>query len=84
MVGATFKRINVEDVKNYVSVFPPHKTEQHELASKLDLIVCSIENVMIKAVKIIDYLQEHRSSLITAAVTGKIDVRDFKPEDSAA
>ena len=27
--------------------------------------------------------QEHRTALISAAVTGKIDVRDFAPEETA-
>lgn len=41
--------------------------------SKIDTIFCSIKQA-------IEKLTEYRSAIITAAVTGKIDVRNFKPE----
>ena len=37
-----------------------------------------------KAETAIERLQEHRTAIITAAVTGKIDVREVAPEPVAA
>jgi len=38
----------------------------------------SIDTLIAKAKRSIEILQEHRSSLISAAVTGKIDVRNLE------
>jgi type I restriction enzyme S subunit len=43
-----------------------------------------IEQLTSEANKTIEILQERRSALISAAVTGKIDVRGWQPSASAA
>jgi type I restriction enzyme S subunit len=47
------------------------KTELKTLRAKVDVLVANVEEVA-------EWLQEYRMALITAAVTGKIDVRAEK------
>ena len=59
--------------------FPPIK-EQKEITEYLQREVANIEEISEKTQQSIDLLKEKRAALITAAVTGKIDVRDFNPK----
>ena len=54
----------------------PNQSEQTSISSFLDRKTSHIDTLISKAQKFIDLLKEYRSSLITAAVTGKIDVRE--------
>jgi type I restriction enzyme, S subunit len=74
MIGSTFKRINVEEIKSLV-VTCPSLTEQREIVEFLDDRCGSIDALVAKAQHVIEVLIEYRSALITDAVTGKIDVR---------
>jgi type I restriction enzyme S subunit len=74
MVGATFKRINVENIRNFLAIHPPEK-EQQAIAKYLDGATCKIDNLTAKAKQAIGLMKERRTALISAAVTGKIDVR---------
>lgn len=55
--------------------FLPPKAEQEELIIKVDKHVSSIESLIRLSAESIRLLQERRSALITAAVTGQIDLR---------
>ncbi len=71
------KRVPEDFIKNFCIGFPEY-IEQQQIANYLDTETQKIDD-MIKTVKLaITTLQEYRTALITAAVTGKIDVRDFK------
>lgn len=59
----------------------PPKTEQLEIVHYLDKATAKIDILISDAFSTIDILQERRSALISAAVTGQIDVRG---ESSAA
>jgi type I restriction enzyme S subunit len=74
MIGSTFKRINVEEIKSLVVTCPP-LAEQQEIVNFLDVRCGGIEALIAKAQDVVDTLREYRSALITDAVTGKIDVR---------
>ncbi|BEM07159.1 MULTISPECIES: restriction endonuclease subunit S [Serratia] len=78
--GATIKTIGMDNVRGLRSAFPPID-EQHKLIEwafkKLEKIKFSINKVE----DIISLLQERRTALISAAVTGKIDVRDWVAPD---
>lgn len=78
MVGSTFKRINVDDIRNFSIVFPPHD-EQIEIAKELNRIIHKYEGLIMNAECAIELMRERRTALISAAVTGKIDVRDWEP-----
>ena len=53
----------------------PRHAEQVSIANYLDVEVPKLDRLMAKIETAIDRLQEYRTALITAAVTGKIDVR---------
>lgn len=57
----------------------PALSEQLAIASFLDSETSRIDTLISESRTFIDLLKEYRSSLITAAVTGKIDVRGFTP-----
>lgn len=60
----------------------PPIQEQLSIASFLDQKTSHIDTLISEARKFIDLLKEYHSSLITAAVTGKIDVREDVPSGS--
>lgn len=74
MVGSTFKRINVDDIRNYVVIIPPFE-EQKEILKALETNTKQYDSLIFSAEKQIDLMQERRTALISSAVTGKIDVR---------
>ena len=53
----------------------PPEDEQHAIAAFLDRETARIDALIEKIKKSIDLLREYRTALISAAVTGKIDVR---------
>ena len=64
-------------------VFPP-KEEQEAISSKIDEWLAALDELACKAEEGIALLQERRSALISAAVTGKIDVRGLVSQPEAA
>ena len=56
------------------AAFPPH-LEQTQIATFLDRETAKIDELTVEARYAIELLQERRTALISAAVTGKIDVR---------
>ncbi|WP_332776495.1 restriction endonuclease subunit S [Polaromonas sp.] len=78
MVGSTFKRVNVEEIRGFVVPMPP-AIEQSEIATFLDHQTTQLDTLTQEAQTAITLLQERRSALISAAVTGKIDVRGALP-----
>lgn len=80
--GAAQKQFNISDAIEFQVAMPP-LNEQVEIASYLSEKIIEIDNLMDKAGESIDLLEERRSALISAAVTGKIDVRDWQPSESA-
>lgn len=80
MVGATFMRINVDNIRNFMITLPPLK-EQNEIVKELHRIESTYEALILKATFSVSLLHERRKALISAAVTGKIDVRDQVSQD---
>lgn len=78
LIGSTFKRINVEDIRNYLVVSPPIE-EQIEIEIFLQSRVSRYDQLIGNAETAIALMQERRTALIFAAVTGKIDVRSWEP-----
>ena len=50
--------------------------EQRAIAAFLDRETAKLDALIAKVCQAIDYLKEFRTALISAAVTGKIDVRE--------
>ena len=74
MIGSTFKRVNVEQIRTLPVPSPPGE-EQQEIAAKLEVEAGDIGLLIGEAERAIALFKERRSALISAAVTGKIDVR---------
>jgi len=58
------------------SIAVPPKDEQHRIADFLDRETAKIDALISKIQEAIERLKEYRTALISAAVTGKIDVRE--------
>ena len=74
--GAALKRISIDKISRLPILLPSLK-EQEEICEILDSKISKIEDLFNKAKFSIGLLKEHRKSLISAAVTGKIDVRNM-------
>lgn len=72
--GVTRARMNLSATSDRVLAFPPID-EQKAIAIELDSERQRADSVKRKVHEAIERLTEHRSALITAAVTGQIDVR---------
>jgi type I restriction enzyme S subunit len=73
-LGAAVRGVNIRDLKR-VKLPKPPLPEQHAVAAYLDRETAKIDALVAKVETAILRLQEYRAALITAAVTGKIDVR---------
>ena len=72
--GLKVFRFNIDDLKNiFISI--PTKEEQQQIAEYLATQTSKIDILVEKANQAIKLLKERRTALISAAVTGKIDVR---------
>lgn len=77
MTGACQPNFGPSHLKEVVSVFPSQE-EQAEIQAYLKRESEKFANIVREAENSIALLQEHRTALISAAVTGKIDVRDLQ------
>ena len=62
----------------------PHLKEQSEILEYLEEQLSLSDGLTEQAKTAVELLQERRSALISAAVTGQIDVRGLVPEAAAA
>ena len=63
-----------------IDVVLPPGDEQLNIAAFLDLETAKLDTLQAEAERAINLLKERRSALISATVTGKIDVRGLAPE----
>ena len=73
--GAAQKQFNIGHAVDFVFLLPP-LNEQQKLVAYLDDRRKQLDELVRRAEAAIERLQEYRTALITAAVTGKIDVRE--------
>ncbi|MDQ7263898.1 restriction endonuclease subunit S [Paracoccus sp. PS-1] len=74
--GAIQLHFNVSAAKEILVSFPP-LDEQREIAAYLSRITAQLDTLTETATSAITLLQERRAALISAAVTGKIDIREI-------
>jgi type I restriction enzyme S subunit len=72
--GSVLTQFPIGDLKNIPVILPPI-VEQTDIATFLDTEAAKFDTLTVEASRAITLLQERRSALISAAVTGKIDVR---------
>jgi type I restriction enzyme S subunit len=70
----TQQNIGMGVIENLACTVPPI-SEQHEIAEVLKSELAKFDTLTTEAQRAIDLLQERRTALISAAVTGQIDVR---------
>lgn len=77
--GGTMDIINISTLSNIILPIPP-LPEQRGLLKFINTESKKIDSLILESQHTIDLLKERRAALISAAVTGKIDVRTFHPE----
>jgi type I restriction enzyme S subunit len=81
-VGTAQRVLNMTDLRAFrVAAPPPH--EQQSIHSNLEDRARALDDLDLQATCAITLLRERRSALISAAVTGQIDVRNAVPETAA-
>lgn len=78
MMGSTHQTIYMPDIEAFRVPFPP-LAEQVAIAEFVQTTTDEIDTLSTEAERGIELLRERRSALISAAVTGKIDVRGLAP-----
>lgn len=74
-MGATIRTIGMPEVNSFTVPLPPIY-EQNLIVTFVDREIPNIDKLLLKIDEAINKLQEYRTALISAAVTGKIDVRE--------
>jgi type I restriction enzyme S subunit len=72
--GAIQQHFNISTAAELIVAVPP-PAEQTAIAAFLDAVTAEIDMLTAEAQRAIEILQERRTALISAAVTGQIDVR---------
>ena len=72
--GTTFMELSANLLGSHIVPFPPD-SEQRAIADFLDRETTKIDGLVAKVDTAIARLREYRAALITAAVTGQVDVR---------
>jgi type I restriction enzyme S subunit len=83
MTGVSVPHISPEQVKSFIITIP-HLDEQIAIAAFIRTECVKLDELRREVERAIVLFKERRSALITAAVTGKIDVRNAVPKDLAA
>lgn len=73
--GGTRDRVSRSFLGSVRISFPPSKAEQLSIAAFLDWETTKLDALTTEAQHVIELLRERRAALISAAVTGQIDVR---------
>lgn len=75
------KRVPEEFMKDFIVGVPP-LTEQIRIVHFIKKELTNIDQLSTKVTEAIEKLKEYRTSLITSAVTGKIDLRNWQPNNN--
>lgn len=82
-IQATIQNVSAEKYNDFYISAPTKVEAQTEIVKFLDKQTQKIDNLISKAETAIKLMQERRTALISSAVTGKIDVRDWqKPQEA--
>lgn len=64
-------------IKDQIALIPS-KTEQEEIVNFVEVKVSKMDALIKKSSNAIELMKERKTALISAAVTGKVDVRDYE------
>ncbi|MGF9660648.1 restriction endonuclease subunit S [Arthrobacter crystallopoietes] len=76
--------LNAEELGNSYFAHPTSRSEYEQIVKYLDFETAEIDAAIADAKEAIELSKERRAALISAAVTGKIDVRDHIPAELGA
>lgn len=76
--GSAQPKLTAENLNNLKISFPPSVEERVELGNFIALVKTKFDILVDKVQEQISLLKERRTALISAAVTGKIDVRNWQ------
>jgi len=82
-VGSTKGAITCEQISNMRVPIPPRE-EQNAIVVHLSHVTSELDHLALEATTAIELLRERRTALISAAVTGQIDVRQPSPAEPTA
>jgi type I restriction enzyme, S subunit len=74
-VGSTMDNLNA-DIVSALRIPAPPIDEQRRIVSYLDEQTAKIDTLIAESERFVELARERRSALITAAVTGQIDMRE--------
>jgi type I restriction enzyme S subunit len=80
--GSALKHIHLVDLRNVFIALPPIEV-QRKIVNMIAFKTTQLEKLLAEAQRAIDLLKERRTALISAAVTGKIDVRGLAESEAA-
>jgi len=72
--------LHLDKIKELIIAIPSGITEQNNICEHLNLKLGEIDDIILKAEKSKEQLKFYRQSIISEAVTGKIDVREWEPQ----
>lgn len=75
--GSTVSHMNMADIVN-IPLFETNIDEQNQIVRFLDDMIARYDDLQKNAEYVVGLMQERRTALISAAVTGKIDVRNWQ------
>lgn len=78
--GTKQANLSNSDVLRIIVAVPPSRREQQEIALYVEEKFAKIDDLTELATEAIELMKERKTALISAAVTGKIDVRHFVTE----
>ena len=76
--GGVNQNVHAVNIKNQFIAFPSSKSEQYKIVYHIEKEAAIINTAIATIEKEIALVQEYRTALVAEAVTGKIDVRDYK------
>lgn len=80
---STVINLHLDKIAKFVFTIPPIN-EQKEIVAHLNQTIGTYDKQVEKAEQMSSLLKERRTALISAAVTGKIDVRDWQPPENSS
>ncbi|KAB7619595.1 restriction endonuclease subunit S [Alkalilimnicola sp. S0819] len=81
--STTINHLTAEQLRHLLIPMPPPQ-EQREISARIQGLTEHLSTLQDKCRASIKLLREHRTALISAAVTGKVDVRNWQPGAEAA
>lgn len=71
--------LHLDKIKELIIAIPSSIKEQNNICNYLDLKLGEIDSIIFKVEKSIEQQKLYRQSIISEAVTGKVDVREWEP-----